>query len=182
MRCLKSDFECPGYRNLGDLLFRDESTRIIRRARQPLQVDQVRRCQSTASKSSLVENLHLYPVEKHAKAVIPALTPAIENLGAQFFFQKFVSNEIPVTTNFNSWLMQSYNTDGKDGALRSTIEAIGLSAICNISYAPSMETKAKQQYNVAMRSLRCLLSDVTSASLDSTLMTVILLGQYEVGR
>lgn len=184
MKCEKSDVQCPGYRNLDDVLFRDESARIIRNARrldqsQVISVQQTLVVSPQRSTSNKLTSTSTPPIPYHLPLSIspPPLQP-ISELGASFFFTKYTFNEPPFCTEYHDWLIQSYSEDGH--ILRAAIEAVGMAGISNVSDAPDAACKSKSQCGRALAGLNQALNDPTQALADTTLMAVILLGLYEV--
>ena len=185
MRCEKSDRPCPGYRNLDDVRFRDESDRIIRKARQigdskPNSISTTsnspmfsQNTGTTSGSSSLTSPLS--PVNISFPLSLP-----ITDLGANFFFTKYTFNEPPFSTSYHSWLTQSYFEDGPSHCLRTVIEAVGMAGISNISHTPQLASKAKEQYCNALIAMKKDLDDPNLALADTTFLAAILLGLFEV--
>ena len=67
-----------------------------------------------------------------------------------------------------------------DGGIRAAIEAAGMAGISSISYASVVATKSKELYGQALAATNHALSDPAQSVTDRTLMTVILLGLFEV--
>lgn len=104
----------------------------------------------------------------------------MNNLGASFFFTKYTFNEVPFCGDYHDWLTQSYFNDGS--VLQAAIEAVGMAGISNVSFAPYVASRAKEQYCKAVTAVNLALSDPVQAVADSTLMAVILLGLFEVSQ
>jgi hypothetical protein len=167
-------------------MFRDESERIIRKARQ---IEQ--------SKSVLIqENLTISPRSptrgappSESNSLTSSLRPIsishplfqpINELGANFFFAKYTFNEPPFSTDYHDWLTQSYFEDGPNHVLRAAIEAVGMAGISNVFHAPHVASKSKEQYCEALAAMKQALNDPVQAIADTTFMAVILLGLFEV--
>jgi hypothetical protein len=80
----------------------------------------------------------------------------------------------------HDWLARLYFEDGGNQVLRTVIDAIGMAGISNISYAPSIAAKSRDQYSRALAATKQLLNDPVRATADETLMAVILLDLFEV--
>ena len=178
LRCEKSRTKCPGYRDLNDVLFRDESERAERLAREGDQ-----------GKAIHVQNL--WPVAKPGLSrctepgnvlppPLPPKSPPATELGASFFFAKYSYNESPYYVSHQEWLANSYLHDSPDKALRAAIEAVGIAGISNLSPASYLATCSREKYCKAVLELKEALKDPVQAAADSTLMTVFLLGLFEV--
>ncbi|OIW22581.1 hypothetical protein CONLIGDRAFT_215731 [Coniochaeta ligniaria NRRL 30616] len=172
LRCEKAKTQCPGYRNLADVLFRDESERIERRARilnGDLPVPQNRPSSDPSSK----------PPSPPTSVPRPLGQPVTE-LAANFFFTKYyVCDEPSLPDGAHKWLAQAYSETPPNHALRAVIEAAGMAGISNVHHAPSMRSRSKHQYGLALEALKTLLNDVNEAVADTTLMTVNLFGLFE---
>ncbi|KAH8698527.1 hypothetical protein BGW36DRAFT_460428 [Talaromyces proteolyticus] len=182
-RCEKSDIECPGYRDLNQVLFRLENSRIIRRACKTEQPNSgLVPAKTTLSQDNPLPNSYLEEILKwfHSGITYPLLQP-VDELGANFFFTKYTYNSPPYDTDYHDWLMQSYLDEGPSRALRAGIEAVGLAGISNTSsHAPYITRKSKEKYGEAMAVVKEALNDPVRAMEDSTLMTVLLLGVFEI--
>lgn len=174
------DVQCPGYRNLDDVLFRDESERIIGKAHRIEQSQQIlansARPPVGSGRGSGSEPL-TSPV--FPPSIPYPLSQPINELGANFFFAKYTFNE-PLFQEYHDWLTQSYSEDGQ--VLQAAIKAVGMAGIANVSYAPHIASKSKEQYCKALAGMNQLLRDPVRAVADTTLMAVILLALFEVSR
>jgi hypothetical protein len=146
---------------MNDVIFRDESARIIRKT-------------------------HKLPVQgqlaQQSTAIAHSLSQPVTELAAQFFFVNYTCNEPPLSEGYHAWLTQAYHQDSPDSGLRAAIQAAGMAGISNTSYAPQISAQSKAQYGRALNALKQALINPMQATADITLMTVILLGLFEVGR
>ncbi|KKK26308.1 hypothetical protein ARAM_001563 [Aspergillus rambellii] len=156
LKCAKSNRKCPGYRDLKEILFRDESSRIIGKARRVARSD-----------------MPGLPMSY-------ALSQDPNTLAGNFFFARYNSFSGPPYCPEPDWLAQSYLEESPSNAIREVIEAVGLAAMSNISYAPDIAYKANQQYCRALVAMNQALDDPGTAIADASLMCVILLGLFEV--
>lgn len=113
-------------------------------------------------------------------SVSRALSQPIDELGANFFFANYSLNEPPLSKGYHSWLTGMYRAEGTNYALRAAIEAAGMAGISNISYAPGVASRSKECYGRALAATKQALSDPVESVADTTLLTVILLGLFEV--
>lgn len=167
-------------------MFRDESERVIQKARQIEQSKSVltpknltispRSSKSSASSSSS-ESITptLRPI-----SLSHALSQPINELGANFFFAKYSFSEHPSSSNYHDWLSQSYFEEGPNHVLRMAIEAVGMAGISNVFHAPHVASKSKEQYCDALTAMKQALNDPVQAIADTTFLAVILLGLFEV--
>lgn len=191
LRCEKSDKPCPGYRNLNEILFRDESVRIIRKAQRaeyPEPIVIVREGWDSPPNSSLSIDASTAISTRYTPAqcrigISHRLLPPVKDLGANFFFANYTFNEPPFSADYFSWLTASYldKAAGPTHVLRAAIDAVGLAGLSNVSHAPQIATQAKQHYCAALTYMKEALNDPVLAAEDTTFQAVILLGLFEVG-
>jgi hypothetical protein len=186
LRCQKSGHLCPGYRDLDQVIFRDESERILRQVRRSegssaegrlaiISTSSEQNRSTLCSTSEFPASSHFWP------AIFSPILPAAPDLGAHFFFLKYTSDEPPFPTD-RAWLAESYHAScgGQAAALRASIEAVGMAALSNVCHSPRVEDQSKRQYHQALAATNHALSDPVQAVADTTLMAVILLGLFEV--
>jgi hypothetical protein len=119
---------------------------------------------------------------QQATAVTHSLSQPITELAAQFFFVNYTCHDPPLSEGYHAWLTQAYHQDPPDSGLRAAIQAAGMAGISNTSYAPQISSQSKAQYGRALNALKQALINPNQATADITLMTVILLGLFEVGQ
>ncbi|KPM38717.1 hypothetical protein AK830_g7849 [Neonectria ditissima] len=170
LKCEKSHAQCPGYRNLHHVLFRDESERIVRKVRQTEQSQ----LPAVAPDGSVHSGSG---IDSPLLSISRPLPQPINDLGASFFFTKYTFNQPPFGEEYHSWLTESYSKN--ESILRAAIEAVGMAGISNVSYAPNVASRSKELYCKAIRVMNQALSDPAQVTADATLMAVILLGLFE---
>jgi hypothetical protein len=199
LRCEKAKAPCPGFRDLASVLFRDESQRIIQKARNGAE-----QCFDTQEMQAVVENgigkisnNSLPCVSKYQNATLPdagdfaalvhagipsPISQSVNDLGANVFFSLYSYDNFPFPGEGRSWLMQAYFEDLRDSSFRTIVEAVGMALISNKFNAPQLASEAKEQYVRALAATKRALSSPTEFTSDCTLMTVILFGAYEVSK
>ena len=184
LKCEKKDEPCPGYRNLADVMFRNESERTIRKVRafqNPVDIEQLRR----SSTQRRLSNLSQIPQSGSPSSLSPmhissALSQPINELGANFFFTNYALDESPYSPSYQTWLIQTYHEEHPGHFLRTAIEAVGMAGISNVFHAPGIAFRSKEQYSKVLAATKKALSDPVEAISDTTFMSVILLGMFEV--
>ncbi|KAL2816473.1 hypothetical protein BJX63DRAFT_441558 [Aspergillus granulosus] len=157
LKCESSNRSCPGYRDLTAISFRDESARVIRKTRQ-----------RGASAS-------------YGRTITCNPSPCTEDLAAGFFFSMYnIYNGPYFSMVSRDWLCEIYVNDPTCDVLRAAIEAVGMAGLSNTSYAPHLAVQAQARYGKALSALDGALQDPCVATRDTTLMTVILLGLFEL--
>ncbi|KAK3312822.1 hypothetical protein B0H66DRAFT_452117, partial [Apodospora peruviana] len=196
LRCAKSGNPCPGYRDLGDAMFRDESERIIRNVQQQQQQRSVgythdNHSPCTRSSSGWDSDSHFAPSLSPARGEsIPVvlsntLSQPPHELAPSFFFSKYTFNIHPFFSNYNDWLSETYRLEGvgrahqRPGLLQAAINAVGMAGLSNLYHSPNFAKDSRQQYCIALYCLKEALRDPDKAVADITLVTVILLGLFE---
>jgi len=174
MRCEKSRVQCPGYRDLTEIDFRDESARVAKRAHTSYGRDE----------KQVMESRQLLPPDARKQSGISSLAPTqpITKLAANFFFTNFTCVGPPFSETYQSWLADAYGRGPSNHPLRVAIEAVGLAGLSNMYYAPEIAAKAKQAYGRALAATNGVLDDPAVSLEDTTLLTVILLGLFEASK
>lgn len=209
LKCEKLKKECPGYRDLTDVMFRDESDRIIwktKTARQPPRSTRPKArptptpepervpepepeshalilLSSTPAASSLepVQSPSPSPPPVFEPESVPyAISPSIHELAANFFFANYNPRGPPYSDKYHNWLTREYWDARPDHILRATIEAVGMAGISNTFHATSLMPKAKEQYGRALTMTNKALRSPIEATTDRTLLAILLLGLVEM--
>lgn len=199
LRCEKSKTECPGFRNLADVLFRDESERIIRKAHALVERTKSSIIQDDVTKDAPISSssvhsgfstLQSYDIAHRSEpaffdflpptSISYGISQPANDLGAHFFFANYTCDDPPLSVAYCSWLTKTYLEESPNHALRTAIEATGMAGISNRFYAPDMAAKSKVQYGRALAATKQALYNPVKSIEDSTLAAVILLGFFEV--
>ncbi|KAF2798423.1 hypothetical protein K505DRAFT_414363 [Melanomma pulvis-pyrius CBS 109.77] len=182
-KCEKLGTQCPGYRKLDQIVFRDETKRITRKIHQSeqsfstLTPDTLPNYSRLPASSELTFGSTSFEWSLPPLDIYYPLSHSVDELGANFFFAKYTSNEAPFSGEYYDWLIQSYYSDCR--VLRTAIEAVGMAGIANVSHTPHILSKSKIQYCKALNAMKRALDDPIDAISDTTFMAVILLGQFE---
>ncbi|KAK7747378.1 hypothetical protein SLS53_001632 [Cytospora paraplurivora] len=178
-RCEKGRTTCPGYRDLGQVLFRDESARTIEKARRHVQVEgrDVLRCGRLQSQQ--------IPRAQGPKAVLYSEMSLVRTLqwplgqtAAAFFLDNFVVKG-PILSDTNHDLLVGICRDHSESAASYAIEAVGLAGLSNVHRDHQLRVEARKRYGRALTKTNCSLSDPAEATSDLTAMAVLFLGQFE---
>lgn len=128
-------------------------------------------------------------VAKVSPAVYDELIPrrlglSVEDQGSSFFFYNFVIEDSPFPASYSAFMPTLYNnvTALGPGAnpLPGIITAIGMAGISNLQGSAAAMVATRQKYTKVLHTLNSALQDPRTATDDSTLMAVILLGLFEV--
>lgn len=162
-------------------MFRDESERIIRKARTLHEENQIEQPRSSVMQNAVtaLSTASAFSASLLPTSISHALSQPINEIGAHFFFANYSCNELPLSEDYHAWLTQMYCEGRSNHALRAAIEAVGMAGISNIFYAPDVASKSKEQYGRALAATMQALSHPVEAVADTTFVTVILLGLFE---
>lgn len=172
---------CPGYRDLQDVLFRDESQRIIKNAQRLEDVQPHAELEVLAHTDSS-------STEGASCADAPALrNPAVNlhvqlgqplhEVGANFFFAKYAFDLPPFFRGYTSWISQNYF--GGNPVLKHIIEAVGMAGISNTTNSPTIMSQAKERYQQSIERVQEAFQDPVERVTDETFLAVLLLAFFE---
>ena len=116
----------------------------------------------------------------HTPSIFAPLSLSISDLGASFFFTKYLPRETVVSRNFHDWLSGVYASKDSNYALHAIIQAVGIAGLFNVSPSQVKAVESQKLYSQALSALQRLFDDPVHATSDATLTAVILLALYEV--
>ncbi|KAL2068906.1 hypothetical protein VTL71DRAFT_15244 [Oculimacula yallundae] len=193
-QCKRAKRTCPGYRIPGDLIFRNESSNVIRKfkakeAREKQSISKASQPHSHSSGPSPPfadddwENvsdtsLELIPREDVPLSVF-SLAPTIEERATGFFLANFVLGMSGPSKGYLDYLTQVTRNQVVEDGLLSSMKAVGLAGYAHSVHAPSLLKNARYQYYRAIQSTNASLRDPEEVKKDSTLLSIMILGIYE---
>jgi hypothetical protein len=181
LKCEKAQKQCPGYRDLCQVVFRDESKRVIQKARQCDQGGPLAKDPAPISiKISQIFESKFPAPWPHPVRILPALSQSINELGVNFLFTNYFYNQPPFYNHYHTWVAQSYHENLPGHVLRTVIEAVGMAGLANVSNSSRFKAAFEQQYRKASFAMRETLNDPAQVTADSTLLAVILFELLEV--
>ena len=145
IRCAKSRRECPGYRDLSDLMFRNESTNVIRKAKAKITSNSRSDSpgintstppapQPTSSEQDVEESLILIRPNDtptpHSAISYYSMAPTIDERATGFFFTNYI-----VDANSRSGNSAGYRIDDN---LLICMKAVGLAGLSSATCAPGL--------------------------------------------
>lgn len=179
---------CPGYRDLTEAQFIDESSRVVQKAtartEPPCQQSAVSHQVKTpdVDESPTPQQRQAeFPFFPNSKAGLqhPVLGSPMNALSVNFFLAHYAPTGPILSDQSYDWLFQAYWNPRSD-LVRLATDAVSLSALANKFYAPDMMLRSRQLYSRSLMRLNEILQDPVEAVRDDTLMAVVLLGLYEV--
>ncbi|PYI00181.1 hypothetical protein BO71DRAFT_393785 [Aspergillus ellipticus CBS 707.79] len=194
----RSGQTCPGYPDASKLRVRDETTRVIDRARRaprktgassrsPLSTQSAASTDSDdASVSTSTQDGGDETIsDVDSQALLMLLDPAapaenLHDLGINYYLSNYVvanSGPCPGFLNY-SWDIIT-DSGGDCEMVQVAIRAIGLAALASATGTEKLNLQARASYSQALRRLNTVLVDKTMANHDSTVFTILTLSLYE---
>ncbi|RDI77243.1 hypothetical protein Vi05172_g12791 [Venturia inaequalis] len=182
-QCSNASTICPGYRNVLDLCFRDESQAVARKVQKKQKHLAVqsrgkpRTCKSPSPtldpalvSSDLCTDFASFDL---ASAISKTLTLPIEEIATSHFFSTYVPDG-----HFH-YLPQLYSDIGPGSSLFPVVHAVAIANLSREMRAPELQAEAQFQYARALAATNCALACPQQAVEDSTLASVLLLSLFE---
>ena len=116
-------------------------------------------------------------------AVTPpcALSVPIESQAMCYFFQNYVSEGSQPSKGYFNYLSSIFSSNNEVGSsLVDAVVSLGMVGLSNTKHASQIMIPAKERYNLALQATNSALGHEEDAKADQTLITVMLLGLYEV--
>ena len=190
-QCTNAKRVCPGYRAMGDVLFKDVTTKVIRKAK----AGEVRAKQatlrstpqtSTPQTPSATDDDDGDPPQEGIEVVAQAsplqhfsLVPTVDERATGLFVANYVYALNGHTRGHLDYLTDVFKKDNLDEGLNSSMKAVGLAGFAHSTHSPYLIKNARYQYIKAIRHTNAALRDPTAVKKDSTLLTIIILGIFE---
>lgn len=180
-----------GYRDEEDLKFRDQSKVVAarvnagRRGCTPHKSGTVSQsahdlAEAVCSSSDLI----LAPLASFRMQMTPLVDDRLktspEDQAAGYFFTNYVIDADGFRNGYNDYLPSVYAMSSPDSAVSKMITALGMAGIANAQGAPEAQAVSIYQYTSALRNVNDALQDTSKAMADETLISIVLLGLYEV--
>ncbi|KFY33073.1 hypothetical protein V495_08460 [Pseudogymnoascus sp. VKM F-4514 (FW-929)] len=176
---------------MGDVLFKDVTTNVIRKAK----AGEVRAKQAS-SRSTPQTSTPQTPsaacdddsdtsqdgMEVVAQASPQqhfSLAPNVDECATGFFVANYVYQLNGYTRGHLDYLTDVFKRDSLDEGLLSSMKAVGLAGFAHSTHSPYLIRNARQQYIKAIRHTNAALRDPTAVKKDATLLTIIILGIFE---
>ena len=174
------DLACVGYRDQLDLAFRDQSNTVACKAQHATtnMSSDPKRSTRDFDKASVQSGQVRRVKGAYGVLTKPLHVPYVDQ-AASFFFFTYDSKEAESLKSIFKYLPSLY-VGCQDSAFSSIITALGLAGLSRHRNIPHMMSIATVKYETALRQIREDLQDPAAAKADETLVSVILLGLYEV--
>jgi hypothetical protein len=188
--------DCHGYRDELLLMFRNESDHVITKAQKrydtlaqnkkkpratgppkPWEPLPEWGSHSSSCKSDRLPVRSWNPLSQES-ITKPLLTP-VESQALSFFFAHHKIEATDVLGGQYEFLVDMISRDDLEPVLQSSIRATSLACLANSTKSEALMKRARQAYGDALVGTNNALRSPESAVKDSTLVSVVLLGQYE---
>lgn len=177
-QCNRSERECAGYRDQMQLSFRDETQGVVKKAQ--LRSDRSKIGHSQQCKPTGPVEDQVLPRGLTASSTPPAfLSIDAVDQAVAFFFRSHVNEASESCSLVYKDLPGLYAAE-YNSALSCVIKAIGLAGLSSYRSAPALMTSAFAHYSLALGFVGSALRNQALATTDQTLLTIYLLGIYEV--
>jgi hypothetical protein len=166
-------------------MFRDESQSLSNKRER---VANAKKARPASCKALKPINVDVHVENSKALAAPPSvgrlcsieLGTSAEDQAASFFFRNYVLEDHQYHNGNFQYLTEIYGKEEVGDCLADSVVALGMVGLSNFWKASSIMTNAHSKYNSALRLISSRLRDVDEAKSDQTLVTVMLLGLYEV--
>ncbi|RXG42572.1 hypothetical protein VDGE_03535 [Verticillium dahliae] len=195
-RCIKYGTECPGYRNEQDVVFRNETSHTIRRAKQPAsQHSSSESPEGDGLVSSAVMILHensssaskassTAPFAQSPSAISSATFALTPTLLARELKEPWRTHSIPLLINcyapvaFFSAIFEKLTSPDEPLIMATHLWARAYLGSC--FYAPQDRRETALHLGNTLRSVALAIQDRDKGTSDSTILAVWILGMYEL--
>ncbi|KUJ15381.1 uncharacterized protein LY89DRAFT_111541 [Mollisia scopiformis] len=183
-QCKRAKRLCPGYRVPGDLIFRNESSNVIRKfkAKEAKQKEAAKTLTTppVSEDESNVEDASLEVAQQQDRQLdVFSLAPSLEDRATGFFVANYVLGMSGPSRGHLDYIADVSRTQIMDDSLVSSMKAVGLAGFAHAEHAPSLMKNARYQYVRALKSTNAALRDPVEAKKDTTLLAIMILGIFE---
>ncbi|KAI9740241.1 MAG: hypothetical protein M1834_004819 [Cirrosporium novae-zelandiae] len=186
-RCQKAGVDCPGYRNIDHLIFRDENAAAKLSALQPRprkhQVTTVDLNVSTTASSLVEEQLDPQIVTRGLFLPPPVLPPSLaEHESICLFFSTFILPTNPEVQypGFLAFLPDLYQSSSEQHpCFRMALSSVGMACNAHRLSSSTLAMDARITFGKSLGLLRNAIQNPERPCHDATMMTIWLLGLYE---
>ncbi|KAK3686352.1 hypothetical protein LTR37_019895 [Vermiconidia calcicola] len=188
-QCRRARRECPGYRVQVDVIFHDQSENVIRKAK----ASEARRAAFSSKSSPEVRSTlehggdagvedpdGLELVTQQRFDTIFSIRPTLEERATCHFFFHYIIGIHPPADGALDNLSVLYKANVVDETLATAVRAVSLASYANHMRSSELTDKSRYQYTRAISLANSALSCPESAVENTTLLSVMILGMFEV--
>lgn len=186
-QCLRAGRICTGYRTEIDMMFRDQTQHYgdkrrpqngSRRAIPRRRIKAPNITEEISVDTQLMEDSILQLVT-HTTPFTLELSISPSDQATCYFFRNYVLEDKSTSGSFQ-YLHDIYSNETVGPALADSIESLGMVGLAHFWKTPNLQFQANRKYNSALRLVSSRLRNEEEARADQTLVSVMLLGLYEV--
>ncbi|KAH7336400.1 hypothetical protein BKA65DRAFT_33436 [Rhexocercosporidium sp. MPI-PUGE-AT-0058] len=193
-QCKRAKRVCPGYRVPGDLIFRNESSNVIRKFKAREARDKQATFKTSPPRPVVSSSLSLSAEDdwdhvsdgsleiiqrEDARLSVFSLAPTIEERAIGFFVANFVLGISGPSKGYLDYLTEVARSQVLEDGLLSSMRAVGLVGYAHTVHAPSLLKNARYEYYRALQATNAALRDPVNVKKDSTLISIMILGIFE---
>lgn len=189
-QCRRQGTDCPGYRDLLSLSFRNETARVVGKEEARRAASGSAKQTSHESASSLQDYNFTSPTSTALALFAPPLAPRLlhsgielGDLGLTCFYYNLASSPGDPFETLLSLAPKVLSTDRYPKAMAAAMRSISLAGVANSAGTQvdqaGLSRRAFSEYGAALRAVNKALADPTSACKDSTLFAILLLSIFE---
>jgi len=178
-QCQRTGRECPGYRKQIDVIFQDQSERVVRK-------EQIRATKKLIKSTTTEDRAREESIDgavvrdQRSLDLTISISPSIEERATCFFVSSDAAGiaapgfgDLEGATARHLWSVM-------DPLLTTSVKAASLASYARFVYSADLERTSRYAYVDALRRCNTALASPTEATKDSTLLSVLLLGHYEM--
>jgi len=185
-QCKRAKRECPGYRVPGDLIFRNESSNVIRKIKA-----KEAKAKSASPKPHTPPSFHSDADDVQSELFVDvvrqeddalsifSLAPTIEDRATGFFVTNYVIGADGPSRGHLDYFADIARSQALGDGLIECVKAVGLAGYAHSVHAPSLLKNARYQYVRALQSTNKALKDPAEVRKDTTLLSIMILGIFE---
>ncbi|KAL8370187.1 hypothetical protein RB595_000533 [Gaeumannomyces hyphopodioides] len=201
-QCVRVGKKCPGYRDQLSLMFRDESSKVMQKARAQWGVESAESSGSSSSSDSpsppssnssvalspVSARSHPSPPARSARAVAAAarrtaspaahhMEPSWQDKGIKFFIDHFVIGLPDEAADAQSLSQENWVFDRN---MQNTMAAVGLAGMGNLRNNKQLIDNAHSMYGAALRDTGRALAAGNGSSHNFMIRSVLMLAMFEI--
>ncbi|EUC47265.1 hypothetical protein COCMIDRAFT_90525 [Bipolaris oryzae ATCC 44560] len=177
-QCIKAGRGCSGYRNMVDLMFLNESSRVVTQNRGRISARKMPLDDDDANKMLFQRAKNQEPPESPLRLAGFIMYQPLDDLGVNFFMNNFIVDD--PNMSLIHYLPSYYARLGFSGpALRQMCAAVGLVSLANKSHRKDMLDAATKNYSTAIRVINAALLCPKKAAQDSILASIFMAAMFE---
>jgi hypothetical protein len=173
-QCVRLRRRCPGYRDLNDLLFRNENEKVAHKVHSRSKSGKQGDGHGILSDRSTPEATLILP---ETSKLLINITPNLNDQALGVFFQQYCSNFAGCLDYLYPLFERNFL---RDDILTETAQCLGVAYLSSSHADARLMFEASRRYTSILGTLNSELSELSTARKDEMIVTVILLSLFEV--